>query len=53
MGWLSLIVGLLRMIFPTQLAALRAKMAPSAAGIFPVIAIVFLLIGGVTARLQL
>jgi hypothetical protein len=46
MGWLSLIAGLLRMVFPTQLAALTAKIAPSAAGIFPVIAIVFLVIGG-------
>jgi hypothetical protein len=46
MGWLSLIAGLLRMVFPTQLAALTAMIAPSAAGIFPVIAIVFLVIGG-------
>jgi hypothetical protein len=46
MGWLSLIVGLVRMVFPTQLAALTAKIAPSAAGVFPVFAVVFLLIGG-------
>jgi hypothetical protein len=46
MGWLSLIVGLLRMVFPTQLAALTATIAPSAAGVFPVFAVVFLLIGG-------
>jgi hypothetical protein len=45
MGWLALVVGLLRMIFPTQLAALTAKIAPSAAGVFPVFAVVFLAIG--------
>jgi hypothetical protein len=27
MGWLSLVVGLLRMVFPTQLAALTTKIA--------------------------
>ena len=47
MGWLSLVVGLLRMVFPTQIAALTTKIAPSAAGVFPVVAVVFLLIGGV------
>lgn len=46
MGWLSLVVGLLRMVFPTQIAALTTKIAPSAAGVFPVVAVVFLLIGG-------
>ena len=46
MGWLSLVVGLLRMVFPTQIAALTMKIAPSAAGVFPVVAVVFLLIGG-------
>jgi hypothetical protein len=46
MGWLSLVVGLLRMVFPTQIAAIATKIAPSATGFFPVIAIVFLLIGG-------
>jgi hypothetical protein len=46
MGWLSLVVGLLRMVFPTQLAAITTKIAPSAAGVFPVFAVVFLLIGG-------
>jgi hypothetical protein len=45
MGWLWLVVGLLRMVFPTQLAALTAKIAPSAAGVFPVFAVVFLAIG--------
>jgi hypothetical protein len=46
MGWHSLVVGLLRMVFPTQIAALTMKIAPSAAGVFPVVAVVFLLIGG-------
>jgi hypothetical protein len=46
MGWLSLVVGLLRMVFPTQIATIATKIAPSATGFFPVIAIVFLLIGG-------
>jgi hypothetical protein len=45
MGWLSLIVGLLRMVFPAQLAALAVKIAPSAVGVFPVFAVIFLGIG--------
>lgn len=45
MGWLSLVVGFLRMVFPTQLAAFATNIAPSAAGAFPVIAVI-LLIGG-------
>ena len=46
MGWLSLIVGFLRMVFPTQIAATTTKIAPSAADVFSVVAVVFLLIGG-------
>ena len=46
MGWLSLVVGLLRMVFPTQIAAMTTKIAPSAADVFLVVAVVFLLIGG-------
>ena len=34
MGWLSLVVGLVRMVFPTQIAALTTKIAPAAAGVF-------------------
>jgi hypothetical protein len=34
------------MVFPAQLAAMAAKTAPSAAGVFPVFAVVFLVIGG-------
>ena len=37
-GMVSLVVGLLRMVFPTQIAALTMKIAPSAAGVFPVVA---------------
>ena len=44
-GRLSLVVGLLRMVFPTQLAAMMMKVAPSAASVIPVVAIVFLAIG--------
>ena len=46
MGWLSLIVGFLRMVFPTQIAAMTTKIAPSAADVFLVVGVVFLLIGG-------
>jgi hypothetical protein len=46
MGWLSLVVGFLRIVFPTQIAAMATKIAPSATGFFPVIAVVFLAIGG-------
>jgi hypothetical protein len=46
MGWLSLVVGFLRMVFPTQIAAMATKLAPSAAGVFPAFAVVFLAIGG-------
>jgi len=45
LGWLSLIAGLLRMLFPAELAALAAKIAPSAAGVFSVFAVIFLGIG--------
>jgi len=45
LGWLSLIVGLLRMVFPAELAGLAAKIAPSAAAVFPVFAVLFLGIG--------
>jgi hypothetical protein len=47
MGWLSLVAGLLRMVFPSQLAAMMARIAPSATGVFPVFAVIFLVIGGV------
>ena len=44
-GWLSLVVGLIRMIFPTQIAAMASKLAP-APGALIAIGVVFLVIGG-------
>jgi len=46
MGWLSLVVGLIRMIFPMQIAAMASKLAPAPGGALIAIAVVFLLIGG-------
>ncbi len=46
MGWLSLVVGLIRMIFPTQFAAMASKLAPAPSGALIAIGVVFLLIGG-------
>ncbi len=46
MGWLSLIVGLIRMIFTMQIAAMASKLAPAPGGAFIAIGVVFLLIGG-------
>ncbi len=46
MGWLSLVVGLIRMIFPTQIAAMASKLAPAPSGALIAIGVVFLLIGG-------
>jgi hypothetical protein len=46
MGWLSLVVGLMRMIFPLQIAAMASKLAPAPGGALIAIAVVFLLIGG-------
>ena len=45
-GWLSLVIGLIRMVFPMQLAGIMAKAVPAMIGVLPVIGIVFLLIGG-------
>ncbi len=46
MGWLSLVIGLIRMIFPMQIAAMASKLAPAPGGAFIAIGVVFLLIGG-------
>jgi hypothetical protein len=46
-GWFSLVVGLLRMVFPLQIAVMAMKFNPAATVVLPVIATVFLLIGGV------
>jgi hypothetical protein len=46
MGWLSLVIGLVRMIFPMQIAAMASKLAPAPGGALIAIGVVFLLIGG-------
>ena len=46
MGWLSLVIGLMRMIFPMQIATMASKLAPAPGGALIAIAVVFLLIGG-------
>ncbi|MGJ0427284.1 hypothetical protein [Methylocystis sp.] len=46
-GWFSLVVGLLRMVFPMQtIAAMASNFSPAMTGILPLIATIFLLIGG-------
>lgn len=45
-GWLSLVVGLLRMVFPMQIAGTASRFSPAMTGVLPMIALVFLLIGG-------
>jgi hypothetical protein len=48
-GWLSVIVGLIRMLFPLQLTGIVARAAPSPelqAALF-IIGVVFLIVGGV------
>jgi hypothetical protein len=46
MGWLSLVIGLIRIVFPMKLAAIMANAAPALTGVLPAIGVVFLLIGG-------
>ncbi|MGA7326226.1 MAG: hypothetical protein WBX25_17510, partial [Rhodomicrobium sp.] len=43
-GWLALLIGLVRMIFPVQVAASNSPVTGT--GAFPIVAVVFLLIGG-------
>ncbi len=45
-GWLSLIVGLIRMLFPVQLAGIITNVIPSLPIVLPAIGMVFLLLGG-------
>lgn len=46
-GWLSVIVGAIRMIFPLWLARLMATITPAiTGGVLPAVGIAFLLIGG-------
>ena len=46
-GWLSLVIGLIRMVFPMQLAEIMAKSAAALLSVMPAVAAIFLLIGGV------
>jgi hypothetical protein len=48
-GWLSVVVGFIRMVFPVQLAGVmsRAAFAPPMHIVLPAIGVVFLLIGAV------
>ncbi len=45
-GWLSLVIGLIRLVFPMQLAEIMAKFAPALLNVIPAVAATFLLIGG-------
>lgn len=45
MGWLSLVIGLIRMIFPMQITAVASKLAPTSSSALIAIGLVFLLIG--------
>jgi hypothetical protein len=45
-GWLSLVIGLIRIVFPMQLAAIMVKSAPALLNMMPAVAAIFLLIGG-------
>jgi hypothetical protein len=48
-GWLSVVVGFIRMVFPVQLAGVmsRAAFAPAIHIVLPAIGVVFLLVGAV------
>ena len=45
-GWLSLVIGLIRMTIPVQLAGVMLKAGPSLPVVLPIVGVVFLLIGG-------
>jgi hypothetical protein len=45
-GWLSLVIGLIRMVFPMRLAGIMATGGPSLHVVLPVVGAAFLLIGG-------
>lgn len=47
-GWLSVIIGFVRMVFPTRLAGIAAQAAagPAIHVVLPVIGAVFLIVGG-------
>jgi hypothetical protein len=45
-GWLSLVIGLIRMVFPAQLAGIMVNAVPTLPVVLPIVGGVFLLIGG-------
>ncbi|WGJ15280.1 hypothetical protein QEV83_03005 [Methylocapsa sp. D3K7] len=45
--WLSLVIGLIRMVFPMKLAAIMPKSAPTLLNMIPAVVAIFLLIGSV------
>jgi hypothetical protein len=46
-GWLSVIIGFARMVFPTQLAGIMQTSGPALHSLLPIVGAVFLLVGGV------
>lgn len=46
-GWLSVVVGIARIVFPMQLVGIMQAAAPSLSIVLPVVGVVFLLAGGV------
>ncbi len=46
-GWLSVVIGFARMVFPMQLVGLMQTAGPALHVVLPVVGIVFLLVGGV------
>ena len=45
-GWLSLVVGLIRIVFPVRLAGIMANAGSALPVVLPIVGAVFLLIGG-------
>jgi hypothetical protein len=46
-GWLSVIIGFARMVFPMQLAGIMQTSGPALHAVLPIVGAVFLLVGGV------
>lgn len=47
MGWVILLGGFSRIVFPLQVAELGTRMLSAAPALFPAVAVVLLLVGGV------
>ena len=47
MGWLSLVIGAVRILFPMWLTGIVTKDSPTRLAIMPGVAAVFLIVGGV------